>query len=247
MGKAVVGRMSRSRRWRGREPCISLSAVGIPRFTRSTVTITQPRARHCRVTLARLHETSWLPLERLTSVDGLPCTTVARCVFDLAGDPPTWARGRDRALEVHASLARDFNNALADQGLTVDNMAAVVAGLGRRGRSGTAQMRRLLREFGSDYVSTREQPRIDVPRARAVGRVARARPPGVGGLSRGNRSRRLPLPRGQVVIEVEGGPWPTVLSTEIATPVVIFGFVLKAGRSVECAGDTSEAATNRSI
>lgn len=38
--------------------------------------------------LATLHSTTWLPADDLTTVDGIPCTSVARSLFNLAGLVP---------------------------------------------------------------------------------------------------------------------------------------------------------------
>ena len=102
-----------------------------------------------------MHESSWLPPDHIVTVAGLPCTTLARTVFDLAGDPEPWERRSDAGTAVHEKrIRRLMNHALRHGGLTIESQTAVLAVLGRRGRPGTALMRRLISEFGPDYVPT---------------------------------------------------------------------------------------------
>ena len=129
--------------------------LGLPGRWRETVEVTKHEGKHHHVTRGRLHETSWLPAEHVTTIDGLPCTTLARTLFDLAGDPQPWERRSEAGLAIHEQrIRRLMNHALRQQGLTIDKQAAVLAVLGKRGRPGTALIRRLLEEFGPDYTPT---------------------------------------------------------------------------------------------
>jgi hypothetical protein len=129
--------------------------LGLPGRWGEVVEITKKRGWHHDVTLGRLHETSWLPPEHVVTVDGLACTTVARTVFDLAGDPEPWERGSPRGLAIHELRVRRLMNAcLGRHGLTIEQQAAVLAALGKRGRPGSALVRALLTEFGPDHTPT---------------------------------------------------------------------------------------------
>jgi hypothetical protein len=128
--------------------------LGLPGRWRDPVEVTKKRGRHHEVTLGRLHETSWLPPEHICEIDGLPVTNVARTLFDLAGDPEPHLRG-ERGLAIHEKRIRSLMNAaLGRHGLTIEQEAAVLAALGRRGRPGSALVRVLLKEFGSEYIPT---------------------------------------------------------------------------------------------
>lgn len=58
-------------------------AVGVPP---EVMVIRRPSVS--RSPLAKVHSTTWLPADDLTEVDGIPCTTVARTLFALAGSVP---------------------------------------------------------------------------------------------------------------------------------------------------------------
>jgi predicted transcriptional regulator of viral defense system len=96
------------------------------------------RARH-----ARLHQTRDLPPDHVTTIDGIPCTTIARTIFDLARtESPKWIgilldAGRHRC------------------GMTVEEMVETTLRLAKRGRAGTRTMRHLVAErMESSYVPT---------------------------------------------------------------------------------------------
>ncbi len=106
--------------------------------------------------LGRVRETRWLPPEHVVLIDGLPVTSVARTIFDLAGDPPRPRTFRNEVRrEAHKrEIAPIFSRALQRNGLTMIGMMRTVAALGRRGRAGTKIMRELVVEFGEDYIPT---------------------------------------------------------------------------------------------
>jgi Protein of unknown function (DUF559) len=129
--------------------------LGLSRRWRDPVVVTKKRGRHHVVTTAICHETSWLPDDHIVTIDGLPCTNIARTLFDLAGDPKPWERRSEAGLDIHGKrIRRLMNDALREHGLTIDAMAAMLAALGKRGRPGTALIRRLLDEFGPDHTPT---------------------------------------------------------------------------------------------
>lgn len=115
---------------------------GLPGFDTFPIHVTRPRRRARRPsTLAVVHEPLRLPESHLTSVRGVPVTTGARTIFDLAG---TVRPGRaERALD----------NALSRNVTTLGELTRVVDELGGRGVPGTASMRRFLAARGRGYVA----------------------------------------------------------------------------------------------
>src|SRR3954451_23012021 len=135
---------------------------GLPGFSKNVIELTKRETLHHELVLSRLHRTSWIPPEHVTQRDGLRLTTVARTVFDLAGDPDIrYSRNleiRARQEEIHLlRIRRVFNNSLLHAGNTVDQQAHVLATLGRRGRAGTTLMRELLKDVTKDYVPTESE------------------------------------------------------------------------------------------
>lgn len=104
--------------------------------------------------LATMHQSSWLPPAHLTTVDGLPCTSLARTLFDLAGlsSPNRLRRGRSFVHE--RRVERTVDHAITQLGLRIDQLADVLATLGGRGRPGTQLMRRIIDARGEGYVAT---------------------------------------------------------------------------------------------
>ncbi len=103
-----------------------------------------------------LHETFWLPPSHVVSVDGLPTTTVARTVFDLAGLPKHPLAFRNDALrEIHTKrITWLVNHALRDHGMRMLDLDRVLAAVGRRGKPGTAIIRAVVADLGLDYAAT---------------------------------------------------------------------------------------------
>jgi hypothetical protein len=150
--------------------------LGIPGFAKNIVELTKRETLHHELALARLHRTSWIPPEHITERMGLRVTSVARTVFDLAGDPDIrYSRNlevRRHQEEVHlARMGRVFNNSILHAGNSVDQQAQVLATLGRRGRAGTTLMRRLLEDVSEGYVPTESELEdlfLDVCRAEGI-------------------------------------------------------------------------------
>jgi len=96
------------------------------------------RARH-----SHLHQTRHLPPEHVTTVDGIPCTTIARTIFDLARtESPKWI-----GILLDAGLHR--------RGMTAEQMVDTTLRLAKRGRTGTRTMRNLVAErMDPSYVPT---------------------------------------------------------------------------------------------
>jgi very-short-patch-repair endonuclease len=96
------------------------------------------RARH-----STLHQTRDLPPEHITTVGGIPCTTIARTIFDLARtESPKWI-----GILLDAGLHRC--------GMSVEEMVDTTLHLAKRGRAGTRAMRVLVSErMREGYVPT---------------------------------------------------------------------------------------------
>jgi hypothetical protein len=78
---------------------------GIRRTSRAVVDVTTPRKAHPRPGIA-VHRVRYLPAEDVTSTSGIPCTTVARTILDLAGTLD--AKALERAID-QAEYLRIFD------------------------------------------------------------------------------------------------------------------------------------------
>jgi hypothetical protein len=125
----------------------------IPGFPEGPVDITvHERFRH-PVRHSNLAVTSWLPADQITIVQGIPTSSLARCVFELAGWSSSNRLARSLPFVHELQVERTYDNA-TKLGLTYQNAAEVLATLGKRGRRGTALMRRILEPRGEGYVCT---------------------------------------------------------------------------------------------
>ena len=91
----------------------------------------------------RLHRTRSLPPAEVTAIDGIPCTTVARTVVDLAAElrPRDVKRLLERAQQLRLFDLKAFSAVLA----------------GANGRRGTGTVRRLVAELSDDPPPTRSE------------------------------------------------------------------------------------------
>jgi hypothetical protein len=136
--------------------------LGVPGFAKNVVELTKRETLHHELALSRLHRTSWIPPAHTTERDGLRVTSIARTVFDLAGDPDVaYSRNleiRRHQEEIHLDrMRRVFNNSMLHSGNTVEQQAQVLATLGRRGRAGTTLMRKLLEDLSEGYIPTESE------------------------------------------------------------------------------------------
>lgn len=92
-----------------------------------------------------VYESSLLPPHHVHTIDNLPVTTPARLVFDLCRK---WSDER---------VGRVLDDLLSARGATPAPFERVLADLGKRGRPGTARMRRLLDTRGAGYVPTESE------------------------------------------------------------------------------------------
>jgi hypothetical protein len=113
----------------------------IPGFSAAPVEVTKPRGRSQRRSYGWLHGSMCLPATHVTDRSGVPVTTPARTVFDLAGivHPKRAERALDSAL--NAGL------------VSLGQIERVFADLERRGRRGTVLMRELLEPRGDGYLA----------------------------------------------------------------------------------------------
>jgi hypothetical protein len=114
----------------------------VPGFSPGEVHVSRARGRSGRKGgLAIVHEPRLWPDHHRTVRDGIPVTTVARTVFDLAGC-------------VHPLRAeRALDNALAHKLVGLREVRAVAIELFEHGRTGSALMRRLLDDRGAGYIA----------------------------------------------------------------------------------------------
>jgi predicted transcriptional regulator of viral defense system len=115
----------------------------LPGFAEEPVEVARQWKRH-RTTgrLPGLHESTFLPPHHLTVIDGIPVTTVERTLFDLAA-VLRW-KGLQRA------VANAINKGLT----TIAKLEVLFTETARRGRKGSAAMRKLLSDVGADFVPT---------------------------------------------------------------------------------------------
>jgi hypothetical protein len=112
---------------------------GVPGFTIAPVVISIPRSRRV-LEGVRVEQSLALPVHHRRVVDGIPCTSVARTLFDLCGD--VHARRAERALDT----------ALARRWVTRPALWRVLDDLAVQGRAGVVLLRELLTERGPRYV-----------------------------------------------------------------------------------------------
>jgi very-short-patch-repair endonuclease len=126
--------------------------------TNESVEIVVRRGGNHRCATGRLVETSLLDPGDVVVVDGLPCTSLARTIFDLLGDPDHRPLRSDAAMQWHEDrMMAVVNDAMRHHGLTVLVELVVLASIGRRGRSGTALTRKIFTNLGADYVPDESQ------------------------------------------------------------------------------------------
>jgi hypothetical protein len=115
---------------------------GLPGYRGQDVDVLTPvnldhRARH-----STLHQTRDLPASHATTIHGLPCTTLARTVFDLSASAnPKWL-----GIVTDAALHRC--------GLEIADLVDVTVRLAKRGRRGSRAMRAVVSARMDGYIPT---------------------------------------------------------------------------------------------
>ena len=92
-----------------------------------------------------LHESTDLEANHIVEVDGLPTTTVSRTLFDLGSVLGPTAHGRL------------VERSLVQRQVTLAGLSSILSQIGRRGRPGTKNMRRMLESLGVGYVATESE------------------------------------------------------------------------------------------
>jgi very-short-patch-repair endonuclease len=114
----------------------------LPGFRLDHLDVSRPHdADHHRGSLGRLHRTRSLPPHHVTSVDGIPVTTPARTLFDLAGLLPP------------ARVERALDNAVATGPGVLRALHRMLPELAERGRTGITLMRELLAVRPLGYIA----------------------------------------------------------------------------------------------
>lgn len=172
----------------------------VPGFVPGIVEVSKPRALDHTIHAGVLHESGRILPHHLTTIDGIPCSTLARTMFDLA------------AVVHHDRLIRAVDNAMAHRGLTSQQLEDVVGEMARRGRKGSAIMRKVAEARGPDYVppdSGLESELIDL--LDGAGLPEPTRQVVLGDDSVIGRVDLL-YPTHRLVLEVDGGPWHASVS-----------------------------------
>jgi hypothetical protein len=109
-----------------------------------------------RAVFGVVHETFWLPPEHIVRIDGLPVTSLARTVFDRAGNPSHPLAFRNDVLRANhvKEMTWLVNHAIRDHGMRMHDLERVLASTGRRGKPGTAIIREIVDDLGVDYAPT---------------------------------------------------------------------------------------------
>jgi hypothetical protein len=114
--------------------------VGNRSFSADPVHLLVKRGGNHRPKSAILHETFWLPTQHTQLVHGVPCIADARLPFELAH-------------ELHPRRLRRVVDWLkSNRGMDYGQMALFAAELYRRGKPGSAEMRRVVDERVAGYV-----------------------------------------------------------------------------------------------
>lgn len=161
----------------------------------ATVLVTGYRSRR-RIDGVDICFTRWLPAADVTSADGLRVTTVARTLCDLSTRYP--ARRLQHLME----------HALSERLTTATELQASILGWCRRGRSGTATLRRVGQILlDGDPIPASELERRAFKLLRQAGLppwTAQYRPPWYDGL-RG--AADIAWPEARLLVELDGRRW----------------------------------------
>lgn len=128
-GDAVASHRSGARLW------------AVPGFWKEGPEVSMARGRSQRREYGLVHGSLLLPAEHRTVVAGIPVTTPARTIFDLAG---VVSSGR---------VERALDDVLARRLCTLGQVQSVFFALAKRGRRGTVVMRALLDARGEGFVA----------------------------------------------------------------------------------------------
>jgi hypothetical protein len=149
LGEEVVGLPGAPRTWRRAVAASTLAGPGghagyrtamalyhVPGFAENRLEVVRRVNASPTSKLSTVHRTRWLPPWHVTPIDGIPVTTVARTLFDLA------------AVVSYPRLRRAVNSALAMRIVTQQQLEEMLQEMAERGRSGIRPMRRVLAKLG---------------------------------------------------------------------------------------------------
>lgn len=121
---------------------------------RGPIDILQPECSVPNAKATTSRRTTSLPQWQVTVVDGLPVTTVARSLFDLAGLASPTRRRNGWAYLTEKTVERLLDNAITQGLVSERSLMRVFLSLAGRGRPGTRLMRDLLEGRSGKYVAT---------------------------------------------------------------------------------------------
>ena len=127
--------------------------VGFRRSRPGAVHVQTREGRDHKPVFGTIHETFWMPPSHVVHIDGLPVTSVARTVFDLAGQPRHPLAFQNEVLRANhvKHVTWLVNHAIRDHGMRMLDLDRVLASTGRRGKPGTAIIREVVADLGVDY------------------------------------------------------------------------------------------------
>jgi very-short-patch-repair endonuclease len=169
-----------------------------PGFVKPTVSV--PLRRTKELIGVTVHQLTDLDEGHITDVEGLPVTVPERTIVDLS------------AVLSQRHLSRILDNGLASGQVDFEILTGLFSHLGRRGKPGTAQLRRLIEQRGADFIppdSELERRLLDVlERAELPEPVRQFRPPW---LRPANGRVDLAYPDHRLVIEGDSRRWHLLL------------------------------------
>lgn len=176
----------------------------VGRFAEGPIDITEPDASHPGAARRATHRSTSLPPHHVTTIDGLPVTSAARTVFDLArvASPRRFWRGWPAVHPIKAERALD--DALAN-GTTYAELDRVLGDLEGRGRGGTVLFRSLMADRGPGMALTESELEDLVERTfRSHGLEPPVRQREVGGTSAPVGRVDFLEPAARTVLEADG-------------------------------------------
>jgi very-short-patch-repair endonuclease len=130
--------------------CAALRRV--PGFAENRIEVTRTIGERSTSTHGVVHRTRWLPPWHITKIDGIPVTTSARMLFDLA------------AVVSFERLERAVDNALVMRIVSLDELHDMLVELAERGRTGIGPMRRILAKRSPGYIPNESELEADFER-----------------------------------------------------------------------------------
>lgn len=128
----------------------------IGRFSDHSIDILEVEPEVHRGARGTIHRTTYLPPQHRAVVEGFPVTSLARTVFDLAGQVSAARRRRGLSNLTRPQVERALDDALMRH-MTIAQLNHVLATLGGRGRGGTTLMRELVEDRHGGYTPTESE------------------------------------------------------------------------------------------